>query len=97
MKFSEQVFCRNSMNTYLCKIIQSTTMKHERRFRVIFTSTNKSSWQMCSVKKFLKIFAKIGRKTHVLEPLYSIETPTKVFSCEICQIFRTPILKNDRF
>ena len=52
---------------------------------------------MCSVKKFLKNFANLTEKTHVLEPLYSIETPTKVFSCEMCQIFSTPILKNDRY
>ena len=67
------------MNTYLCKIIQSTTMKHERRFRVIFTSTNQSSWQMCSVKKFLKNFANLTEKTRFGASLFNRDPNEGVF------------------
>ena len=52
---------------------------------------NRSSHQKCSQKKrYSWKFDKFYRKTPVLESLFNkvAETPTQVFSCEICQIFK---------
>ena len=65
----------------------------------------RSSHQICSIKSCLKIFCNNHKKTTVLESLFNKaagldlslywkDTPTQVFSCEYCEIFKTPILNN---
>ena len=50
---------------------------------------NRSSHQRCSAKKVLLKISQVSQESFVLEFLFNNETPTQVFSCKICEIFKT--------
>ena len=57
-------------------------------------SNFRSSHRRCSRKKrVLKVFCKIYRKALVLESFLK-ETPTQMFSCEFCKIFKNIAFQN---